>query len=244
MGNLQKTLNSLQPFLIGIRYLDGHPVVDVIFKDGWLLLESDDIKRVKGDEGLNYYMLFSEKENIGLDELLEYVELVIKNNIEREKKHELLKEKVNELKELFKKTSLLNLKKLKFSFTHEELIPELEDFDLTEEINTTMINSSDTSELDNNSINSIEQTTKIQEQSDINQEEYNDEESEIIAEEQRAEIFRKIKEKQAKNSQIKKLSHNIELPPRNINQNISNTITDCDCGSDEACSKCIEEKDL
>ena len=137
MANIQETLNSLQPYLIGIRYLEGTPLIDVIFKDGWILLEDPLIKKMKGNDDLNYYMIFTEEQNLGLDDLIKYVESTIKLNQEREKKHELLKEKVNELKDLFKKNSLTKLKKLKFIFNEdiedEVLLPDLNDFD-TEEI--------------------------------------------------------------------------------------------------------------
>jgi hypothetical protein len=33
MSNIQKTLDSLQPYVIGIRYLEGTPLVDVVFKE-------------------------------------------------------------------------------------------------------------------------------------------------------------------------------------------------------------------
>ena len=241
MANLQKTLDALQPYVIGIRYLEGYPVVDAIFKDGWALPESDSIKRVKGDEGLNYYMLFSEKDGIGLDELLEYVDLVIKVNVEREKKHELLKEKVNELKELFKKTPLVKLKRLKFSFNDEELVPELEDFDLTEEPEKNII-----------AIGPPPLTPPLQTVPDIELDEvqkadmteYDEDEAEILEEEKRAENYRKMKEAQAKNGQVKKISQNIELPPKKTIQSAIDTAPDCDCGPDEACEKCIAYKDL
>lgn len=239
MANLQKTLDALQPYVISIRYLEGLPVVDVIFKDGWTLPESDVIKRVKGDEGLNYYMLFSEKDTIGLDELLEYVDLVIKFNVEREKKHELLKEKVNELKELFKKIPLTKLKRLKFSFSDEELVPELEDFDLTEEasIPSPIYKPSDIDDTENASITNVEEVN-------VHQEEYSEEEAEMIAEEERAENYRKIKTANNKNEQVKNILQNIELPPKKSIQNALMIEADCNCGPDEACSKCIEQKDL
>jgi hypothetical protein len=79
-------------------------------------------------------MLHSKVEGIGLDELLNYVDKTIKLNVEREKKHDLLKEKVNELKEVFKKNSLEKLKRLKFIFTEEDLVPKLNDFDVDIEI--------------------------------------------------------------------------------------------------------------
>jgi len=238
MANLQKTLDALQPYVISIRYLEGVPVVDVIFKDGWTLPESDVIKRVKGDEGLNYYMLFSEKDNIGLDELLEYVDLVIKFNVEREKKHELLKEKVNELKELFKKIPLTKLKRLKFSFSDEELVPKLEDFDLTEEANNPPI--TNPSYIDNTE----SALTVNVEETNTHQEKYNEEEAEMIAEELRAENYRKMKASNNKNEQVKNILQNIELPPKKPIQNALMVEGDCNCGPDEACSKCIEQKDL
>src|SRR5215831_2807093 len=104
MTKIQETLNSLQPYLIGIRYLEGTVLVDVVFKNGWSIIESSHIKAVKGDESLNYYMFFSESPNIGLDDLLANVRKIINFNLEREKKQELLNAKIIELKKLFKNT--------------------------------------------------------------------------------------------------------------------------------------------
>ena len=134
MANIQKTLDSLQPYVIGIRYLEGTPLVDAVFKEGWTVPEEPNIKRIKGNEEMNYFMIFSETNGVGLDELLGYVERTIKLNQEREKKHELLKAKVNELKEIFKKNSLSKLTRLKFSFVEEELVPNLNDFDVDDDL--------------------------------------------------------------------------------------------------------------
>jgi len=130
MSNIQKTLDSLQPYVIGIRYLEGTPLVDAVFKEGWTVPEDPSVKKIKGNDELNYYMIFSETQGIGLDELLEYVAKTIKLNEEREKKHELLKVRVNELKELFKRTPLAKLNRLKFTFTDEELVPKLDEFEV------------------------------------------------------------------------------------------------------------------
>ena len=128
--NIQKTLDSLQPYVIGIRYLEGTPLVDVVFKEGWNVPEDAKIKKIKGNDDMNYFMLLSEIPGVGLDELLAFVDKTIKLNIEREKKHDLLKVKFNELKEVFKKTSLDKLKNLKFTFTEEDLVPTLTEFDM------------------------------------------------------------------------------------------------------------------
>jgi hypothetical protein len=233
MSSIQKTLESLQPYVIGIRYLDGLPVVDAVFKDGWTVPESDIIKKVKGNEDLNYYMIFSEKDGIGLDELLDFVDVTIKANIEREKKHELLKEKVSELKELFKKTSLTKLKRLRFDFADEELISDINDFDLEEP--------------DAEEIEEVEVAQPVIENPILkaDESEYSDEDAEILQEEIRAENFRRIQESKKMNGQLNNLKNKVELPPRKNYESDVETITEnCNCGPEEACNKCIANKDL
>jgi hypothetical protein len=68
--NIQKTLDSLQPYVIGIRYLDGIPLVDVVLKRVGNYQKTLKYKKNKGNEEMNYYMLFSEVAGVGLDELL------------------------------------------------------------------------------------------------------------------------------------------------------------------------------
>ena len=234
MAKLQETLDALQPYVIGIRYLDGSPVVDAVFKEGWTAPESEIIKKVKGNEELNYYMIFSEKDGIGLDELLDYVDTTIKSNIEREKKHELLKEKVNELKEIFKKTSLVKLRNLKFTFNDEELVPDLNDFILEEPVKI--------EEKINEPI-SIDNPLETQTYSE---EVEGEEEKEILEEEARAENFRKVQEHKRLNGQMQKISHKVELPPKKHFQESEVDVLEpnCECGPDEACGKCIANKDL
>lgn len=236
MANIQKTLDALQPYVIGIRYLDGLPLIDAVFKDGWTVPDSDVIKRIKGNEDLNYYMIFSEQEGIGLDELLEYVDVTIKANIEREKKHELLKEKVNELKELFKKTSLIKLKRLDFCFKDEDLMPELNEFNLDDSVIEPAKNEY------------ISPGVPLIEHDNIQVElipEPESEDAEIEAEEKRAENFRKIQETNKLNGQLNNVKTKVELPPRKSYANDVDVMDEeCDCGPDEACNKCIMNKDL
>jgi hypothetical protein len=70
MSKIQKTLDSLQPYVIGIRYMEGTPLVDVVFKEGWSVPDEPNIKRIKGDESMNYHMILSDAKGAGLDELL------------------------------------------------------------------------------------------------------------------------------------------------------------------------------
>lgn len=130
MSKIQSKLDSLQPYIVGIRYVQGMQVVDAVFKTGWTVPESDVIRKELVEEENNYYMFYTDKEGITFDDLLEYVEGIITINIEREKKHELLKKKVKELQEIFKKNALSKLETLKFKFNEPELVPSLGDMDI------------------------------------------------------------------------------------------------------------------
>ena len=129
MSKIQEMLDLLQPYVVGIRYLNGIQIVDAVFKEGWTVPDSDVIKKEFVDESQNYYMFYTEKEGITIDDLLAYVEDIIGVNIEREKKYILLKAKVEELKRLFKEKSLNELEELKFSFNKPGVMPSLSDMD-------------------------------------------------------------------------------------------------------------------
>lgn len=228
MSTIQKTLDSLQPYVIGIRYLEGLPLIDTVFKEGWTVPEDPSITKVKGDEGMNYYMIYSEKKGVGIDDLLSFVDRTIKLNLEREKKHELLRVKVDELKRLFKDTSLEKLSRLKFTFSEIDMVPSLGEFDLNIEDEIDDV-SSTTKELEPNENSSIEPTIYTSDMVDSmfpeesiemqkapqyldengNPIEYTEEELEMIEEEARAERNRKMYKNQKKG-----LASKIELPPR------------------------------
>lgn len=242
MANIQETLNPLQPYLIGIRYLEGLVAVDVVFKEGWVVPDDNYVKKEKGTDGMNYYMLYSDVPNIGIDEILLYVEKVIKLNLEKEKKHELLRAKVDELKVLFSKNPLSKLKNLRFTF-EEILVPDINDFNL---------------DIEDESTNEI--LPKTYEEEIIKQEEtktptvYLDEnhnpielsedEKEMLEEEARAERNR-LMVKNKKTTQTTKKT-NIELPPRKVQKEFVEQIplnsNQCECGPSEACNKCIDTK--
>jgi len=217
MSSIQKTLDSLQPYVIGIRYLDGLPLVDTVFKEGWNVPEDPAITKVKGDEGMNYYMIYSEKKGVGIDELLSFVDKTIKLNLEREKKHELLRLKVEELKKLFKDNSLAKLTRLKFTLAEEDIVPSLGEFDLNieEEIETEQIETEDveepviyTAEMVDNMYPEEELVPQYVDENG-NPIQYTEEELEMMEEEARAERNRKLF-KNKKNGMASK----IELPPR------------------------------
>jgi hypothetical protein len=251
MSNIQKTLDSLQPYVIGIRYLEGTPLVDAVFKEGWTVPEDPSIKRVKGNDEMNYYMLFSEAKGIGLDELLGYVDKTIKLNLDREKKHDLLRAKVNELKEVFKKNSLAKLERLKFAFGEEDLVPKLDDFDIDDdELDEQPILQPKPMAIEEPEIEDIEEPENqvVQEYLDENGKpiELTEEEKEILEEEARAERNIKILAAKKPKTPANNISKKVELPPK---RKIEMAMTerdyesDCECGPNEACNKCMDKKD-
>ena len=126
MSELQNRLKSLQPYLVQLRFPEEQPVIDMVFKDGWHVPKSDVIQSTKGDsKEVNYHMFYSTEEGIGLDEILDYIQKVIGLNIERENKHELLKVKVKELQDLFRKTPLSKLKDMRYILGGERLVEEM-----------------------------------------------------------------------------------------------------------------------
>lgn len=132
MSNIQSRLDSLQPYITGIRYVKGLQVVDGVFKTGWALPESEIVKKELVRAENNSYVFYTEKEGFTFDDLLDYVEEIININIEREKKHELLKLKVKELQEIFKNTPLSKLNSLTFNFSEPDIIDSLDELNIDE----------------------------------------------------------------------------------------------------------------
>ena len=248
MSNIQNTLESLQPYVIGIRYLKGVPLVHVVLNDGWTVIDDPKIKRVKGDEALNYHMIFSEEPGIGLDELLLYVDKTIKANIDREKKHELLKSKVNELKEVFRRNSLNKLQKLKFTFGEdEEFNTSITDIDIDEPAiaPTPKVEAPIEEDIIEEEIQPQQPETYL----DENKQPIvlTEEDKEILEEEARAERNRKAIEAKKRNAEMKPQPKKIELPPKRKVEMAGSQPqynTDCDCSPNDACEKCIDTKDF
>jgi len=132
MGEIQTKLNKLQPYINGIRFVDGVEIVEASFKDGWVLPESTQlIQKAMVDEAKNHYMFYSDNTSIDFDSLLTHVEDIIKLNVEREKKYELLKVKIADLQNLFNTNPLSKLENLKFNFgVAESVIPSMSDMDV------------------------------------------------------------------------------------------------------------------
>jgi len=193
MANIQKTLDSLQPHVIGIRYLNGNPLIDVVLKENWVVTTEPHIKKIKGNDEVNYYMFFSEIPEIGVDELLDSVKKTIDLNVERENKQELLKVKFNELKKLFRENNLDRLRQLKFvfnTFDEDYLNVTEEPFNIPDNTTNDIINSND------DTSNEIEEEIIVHEAPYLDENgnplQLSEEELEMIEEEKRAEVNRRM----------------------------------------------------
>lgn len=123
-------IKPLRPYILSIRYKDEMAIIDVKLKENWKVPSTR-----KGLIGVQpyaqypgTYMFHSDGDNIGVDDIIDYIEEVVKINIERERKLELLSTKRNELAAFFQKHSFDELKRMVFIIEPEvdEIEPEEE----------------------------------------------------------------------------------------------------------------------
>ena len=127
---VQEKLNSLRPYVTGLRFVKNLPVVDVILKEGWNIFESDSVTYKSSTNQSNYFMVFPKNPDDSIDSVISHVEYIIEVNIEKENKLTLLKAKIEELKTLFTNKSLEELEKLKFIIDQVQE-PTLNDIPIT-----------------------------------------------------------------------------------------------------------------
>lgn len=220
--SIQEKLDELKPHVLGIRQYEGKYIVEALFKDGWVYPPSDIIQQSAVDAANtpNYFILYSEIENVGLDDLLDYVEVIINVNIERELKYELLRTKVEELKILFRDNPLNKLKQLEFKISGSNN-DWVDDFNLDGSIeNNKETNVSIVKSESNPSKEITKKAPKAQRPSTP------------------------IKIVNNRNG------NNVELPPKRGEKIQLETFDipipkgECICGPEEACLICMEQKDL
>ena len=125
--SLYKEIEHIVDYCSSIRKLKTYLSFDMIFPATWNVLKSqvDETKTVfnKSDDKGKNISFVSEINEEAISETISNIETVINYNKEKEEKERLFKEKVNELKNLFEKGGLEDLKNLKFDVDD---IPELE----------------------------------------------------------------------------------------------------------------------
>jgi len=125
--SLYKEIEKIVDYCSSIRKLKTYLSFDMVFPTTWTVLKSqvDETKTVfnKSDDKGKNISFVSEINEQSISETISNIETVINYNKEKEEKERLFKEKVNELKNLFEKGGLEDLKNLKFDVDD---IPKLE----------------------------------------------------------------------------------------------------------------------
>lgn len=120
--------NKTNKYLKSVRILKNYVSIDMTFPTTWKMINNKpnevEILQNEANDGsiLTSFVCVNEKEHIDLLETS--LDTFVKTNIEREEKEKLFKSKVQELKNIFDKEKLENLKSLKFDI--EELTKYLE----------------------------------------------------------------------------------------------------------------------
>jgi hypothetical protein len=133
--SLYKEFSSLLPYLQSVRKLDAYLSFDVSFPKTWKLpkkyIEEDKILEQESTIIDNRFFSFvSEITEEGVENTSKNIQNIIKYNLEREEKEKLFQNKVDELKHIFEKQNLKNLKSLQFEIKNNKLELEYDEEEL------------------------------------------------------------------------------------------------------------------
>jgi hypothetical protein len=128
--SLYKEFSTLFPYLQSVRKLQNFLSFDVMFSTSWKLPKKYvDEEKVMEQESktpnMRLFSFVSEIDEQSIEKVSTNIQNIINYNLEREEKDVLFQTKVSELKNIFEKQSLKNLKMLKFEFKQTKI--ELED---------------------------------------------------------------------------------------------------------------------
>jgi len=117
MKTLQERMNDMRAYFRGIEMYNEALMVKVVYPNNWRAYPSDD-GRIKvtpsDDKSSNVTYYYADSKDTTYEEMFDLVEQTIKANQDIVLKLKLLKDKVEELKELFQNTSYDDLLNLQF----------------------------------------------------------------------------------------------------------------------------------
>ncbi len=124
--SLYKEFSTLLPYIQSVRKLKNYLSFDVSFPKTWRLpkkfVQEDKVMEQPSttpDERL--FSFVSEISEESIENTSTNLQNIIKYNLEREEKERLFESKVTELKEIFDKQNLKNLKNLKFDIKNNRI---------------------------------------------------------------------------------------------------------------------------
>jgi hypothetical protein len=130
--SLYKEFSSLLPYLQSVRKLENYLSFDVSFPTTWKLPKKyvDEEKVMEQGSKVENHRFFSfvseiSEENVGI--ISDNLKNIIRYNLELEEKDKLFQNKVNELKSIFEKQNLNNLKDLSFEMNPKVTKIKLDD---------------------------------------------------------------------------------------------------------------------
>jgi len=122
--NFTDVITYLFPYLQSFRRLKDYLSVDLIFPKNWdfpnEIIQKCQVVQNEKHQGDGINLSFVSKLDNKLESLIDVIEELINHNLEREEKERLLRLKVSELKELFKNSTLNDLKGLSIVLDNEE----------------------------------------------------------------------------------------------------------------------------
>jgi len=109
-------------YLLQIRKIENYLMFDMVFPMTWkvpkrFIIEDKFLNQGQHEDNQILLSFISDFQQQELDLIVKNVIGIINYNLEREEKERLLQAKINELKSIFDKQSLDNLKELKFDIT-------------------------------------------------------------------------------------------------------------------------------
>jgi hypothetical protein len=119
---LQEEILSIQEYFRSVEYFGKGIVVKVEFPSKWSVYPSNDEKiKVAPDDNIpNVFFYFTDLSEGTLEEVFSLIRETAEMNINAVKKIELMKEKIEELKEIFASKTIEELQNLKFTFEEEK----------------------------------------------------------------------------------------------------------------------------
>jgi hypothetical protein len=119
--SLYKEFSTLFPYLQSVRKIQEYLSFDVSFPNTWKLPKKfvDETKVMEQESKVPNQRMFSfvsEIDEPSVGKTSENIQNIIKYNLEREEKEKLFEQKVAELKVIFERQSLSELKNLSFEF--------------------------------------------------------------------------------------------------------------------------------
>lgn len=119
---LQEEILSIQEYFRSVEYFGKGIVVKVEFPPKWSVYPSNDEKiKVAPDDNIpNVFFYFTDLSEGTLEEVFSLIRETAEMNINAVKKIELMKEKIEELKEIFASKTIEELQNLKFTFEEEK----------------------------------------------------------------------------------------------------------------------------